>query len=97
MNMNSILMAIAALVTIVSSITAGITWIAAAKLAPLEKALSGQISSLEIVIGNNTKALERIETVTTKHAELLDDHADRLVRIETEHRLRYCDSHRSQI
>lgn len=91
-NLETFLSIAVAVITIISGLAAGMSWLVAAKLMPLEKTLVGYIDKFEVVICNNTEALSRLEAVITKHDEAIDDHAIRIERIETIHELNQCGS-----
>jgi len=57
----------------------GMAWFVRTVLAPMK-----------IVIENNTAALNRITTKLDAHDETLDDHGQRLVAIETTHKVKGC-------
>lgn len=61
----------------VSSALAGlIVWVIKALLAPFK-----------VVIENNTRVMERIEAKLEDHSDMLDEHGNRLTKIETAHRV----------
>lgn len=43
------------------------------------------MAPLKVVIENNTRVMERIEAKLDDHSDTLDDHGNRLTKIETEH------------
>lgn len=60
-----------------ASLLAGlVVWVIKALMAPLK-----------VVIENNTRVMERIEAKLEDHSDTLDDHGNRLTKIETEHRV----------
>lgn len=81
-------------ITVAGGAIAGVLWLVASKLAPMEKAMLGYVDKFETVVANNTKAMDRIEAVVTRHDAALDDHSERIVRLETTHRINGCEERR---
>jgi hypothetical protein len=54
-------------------------------------AMRATVAPLKVVIQNNTSAMERIITKLDDHDDKLDDHGNRITRIETTHRVRHGD------
>ena len=91
MQLNDAVAILAGSITTIVSVIGGILWLIASKLAPIEKAMLLYIEKLEVIIGNNTRAMDRIEAVVARHDSTLDDHSDRLTRIETVHHVNGCE------
>jgi hypothetical protein len=53
------------------------------------KASTEAMVALRVSLDNNSKVIERITEKLDKHDDTLDDHGNRLVAIETEHRVRH--------
>lgn len=90
MDINNLIGIVAGSITIGAGIVGGVLWLVASKLAPMERAMIGYVDKFEAIVANNTKALEKLETVITRHDETLDQHADRLARLETTHQVLGC-------
>ena len=50
-------------------------------------AIRSTIAPLSVVIDNNTKALDRVTGILDEHTVKLEDHGERLVKIETVHEM----------
>ena len=48
-------------------------------------AIRSTTAPLSVVIDNNTKALDRVTGILDEHSVKLEDHGERLVKIETVH------------
>jgi hypothetical protein len=68
----------------------GIIWIVGAMIAPVKKAVEGSEKTMKVVIDNNTRAMEKLVALVDQHEDRLDDHHDRIARIETIHDVRGC-------
>lgn len=95
MDIDNMIGIVAGSITIGAGIVGGVLWLVASKLAPMERAMVGYVEKFEAIVANNTKALERIETVITRHDDVLDDHADRITRLETTHSVLGCSERRA--
>jgi hypothetical protein len=54
-------------------------------LSPIKKEMAGDRKSMSIIVENNTLAMQGISKMICEHDERLDNHQDRLVKIETVH------------
>ena len=50
-------------------------------------AIRSTTAPLSVVIDNNTKALDRVTGILDEHTVKLEDHGERLVKIETVHEM----------
>ena len=50
-------------------------------------AIRSTTAPLSVVIDNNTKALDRVTGILDEHSVKLEDHGERLVKIETVHEM----------
>ena len=52
-------------------------------------AIKAVMAPIKVSIDNNTRVIERISDKLEAHDERLDDHGNRIVAIETKHRVRH--------
>ena len=74
-------------------LTAGsgaVIWIVAIMTMPIKKAIEHNEAKLREVIEGNTKVIERVMCLVDDHEARLDEHHDRISKIETVHEMRRC-------
>lgn len=77
-------------IVILTTGTGGVLWLIAAMTAPIKKTIEGNAVTMKVVIDNNTAAMEKIMRLVDDHEARLDEHHDRISKIEIVHELKKC-------
>jgi uncharacterized protein YeeX (DUF496 family) len=74
-----------------------LVWVVAAMLAPVKKDIKASddrmqllIANIKVSIDNSTAVMMDIKQMSKDHEDRLDDHHDRIAKIETVHLMRRC-------